>query len=125
MNKVILMGRLVKDPEIQYSKNSNIPYVKGSLAISRKYNGEDKTDFINFIAFKKLAELMSTYKRKGDKIAVTGQLECSSYEGSDGLKKYYVQVIVDDVEFISNKKNSGDLSEDETYELISEQAVPF
>lgn len=128
MNKVMLMGRLTKDPEIQYSKNSNVPYVRGTLAINRKYNGEDKSDFINFIAFKKIAELMSTYKRKGDKIAITGQLECSSYEGNDGVKKYYTQIIVDDVEFISNRKASEELislSQDETYELISEQAVPF
>lgn len=128
MNKVMLMGRLTKDPEIQYSKNSNVPYIRGTLAINRKYNGEDKTDFVNFIAFKKLAELMSTYKRKGDKIAIAGQLECSSYEGGDGIKKYYTQIIIEEVEFISNKKSSADLinmSEDEAYELISEQAVPF
>ena len=128
MNKVMLMGRLTKDPVIEYSKNSNVPYVKGILAINRKYNRENKTDFVNFIAFKKLAELMSTYKRKGDKIAVIGQLECSSYEGSDGVKKYYTQIIVEDVEFISNRKSSMDLismSEDEAYELVSEQVVPF
>lgn len=128
MNKVMLMGRLTKDPEIQYSKNSNVPYVRGTLAINRRYNGEDKADFINFIAFKKIAELMSTYKRKGDKIAITGQLECSSYEGGDRVKKYYTQIIVDDVEFISNRKTSEELislGQDETYELISEQAVPF
>lgn len=92
------MGRLVRDPDVRYSQNENSTAVaRYSLAVPRKFktDGQD-CDFINCVAFGKLAEFAEKYPRKGIKIAVTGRIQTGSYTNRDGVKVYTTDVIVEE-----------------------------
>lgn len=116
MNKVILMGRLTRDPDIRYTAGEK-PMVIGryTLAVNRKYQrpGEPNADFLNCVAFKKSGEFAEKYLRKGIKIIVTGRLETGSYINKEGQKVYTTDIIVEDQEFAESKAASrgGDTSE--------------
>ncbi len=106
MNKVILMGRLTRDPEVRYSSGSNSTCVaKYSLAVDRKYqrDGEPTADFIPCVAFSKQAEFAEKYLKQGKKIVVTGRIQTGSYTNRDGMKVYTTDVIVEDQEFVESK----------------------
>jgi single-strand DNA-binding protein len=105
MNKVILMGRLVKDPVITYSQNGkNTCIAKYVLAVDRRKSGnESKADYIMCVAFAKGAEITQEYLHKGMKVLVTGRIEVDSYE-KDGVKAYSTNVIVEAQEFIEKLK---------------------
>ncbi|MDA8220877.1 MAG: single-stranded DNA-binding protein [Desulfitobacterium hafniense] len=108
MNKVILIGNLTRDCELRYSQ-SGVGIANFTLAVSRRFKnaqGERETDFINVKCFKQLAELCANALAKGNKAAVTGSIQISSYTDKDGNKKYSTDVIADEVEFLS-PKNSG------------------
>ena len=110
MNKVILMGRLVRDPEVRYSQGANPTAVaKYSLAVPRKYkqDGQPDCDFINCIAFGKLGEFAEKYLRKGTKIAVVGRIQTGSYTNKEGQKVYTTDVVVEEQEFAESKSNSS------------------
>lgn len=110
MNKVILIGRLTNEPEIRQTQGSNLILIaKYSLAVTRKFkrDGEQDCDFINCVAFGKLAEFAQKYLRKGIKIAVTGRLQTGSYTNKDGQKIYTTDVIVEEQEFTEKKQNNG------------------
>lgn len=102
MNKVELMGRMTRDIELKKGKNDNI-YGIFSLAINRKENKE-QTDFINCVAFGKLAETIKTYTEKGNRIIVTGSLHLDNYTAQDGTTKTSCNVIVDDFYFVDFKQ---------------------
>jgi len=107
MNKVILMGRLTRDPEVRYMQNENSTVVtRYSLAVPRKYktDGQD-CDFINCVTFGKLAEFAEKYLRKGIKIAVTGRIQTGSYTNRDKVKVYTTDVIVEEQEFVESKSS--------------------
>lgn len=112
INKIFLIGNLTKDPELA-TTNSGVNYCKFSLAVQRKYTGEDGvkgTDFIPIVAWKGQADLCSKYLKKGSKIAVIGNLQTSSYNTREGAKRYISQVIVEELEFIptkGQKENEG------------------
>ena len=107
MNKVILMGRLTRDPEVRYSQGeSPLAIARYTLAVDRRFNrnGDDATtDFINCVAFGKSGEFAERYLRKGTKIAVTGRIQTGSYTNKDGVKVYTTEVIVEDQEFAESK----------------------
>lgn len=108
MNKVILMGRLTRDPEVRYMQNENSTAVaRYSLAVPRKYktDGQD-CDFINCVAFGKNGEFAEKYLRKGIKIAVVGRIQTGSYANRDGQKVYTADVIVEEQEFCESKNAS-------------------
>jgi len=108
MNKIILSGNLVRDCELRYSP-SGTAVASFTLAVSRRFKnsqGERETDFINVKCFKQLAELCANALAKGNKAAVVGSLQISSYTDKEGNKKYSTDVIADEVEFLS-PKNSG------------------
>lgn len=111
MNKVILMGRLTKDPDIR-GEGTNL-IAKYTLAVDRRYfrDEENKTDFINCVVFGKGAEFAEKYLYKGTKIAITGRIQTGSYTNKDGQKVYTTDVIVEEQEFAeskaSNDKNNG------------------
>ena len=110
MNKVILMGRFTRDPEVSYSQGDNQTAIaRFTLAVDRRFAGNDGTnaDFFNCVTFGKRAEFVEKYFRKGMKALVTGQLQNNNYTNKDGEKVYSVNIVVDDVEFCESKSSSG------------------
>lgn len=110
MNKVILMGRLTRDPEVRYSQGEKSTAVaRYTLAVDRKFkrDGEQNADFINCIAFGKAGEFVEKYLHKGTKIAVTGRIQTGSYTNKDGQKVYTTDVVVEEQEFAESKGNGG------------------
>lgn len=109
MNKVILMGRLTKDPEVRYSQGENQTAVaRYTLAVDRRFkkDNQQSADFISCVAFGKAGEFAEKYFRKGLKIAVTGHIQTGSYTNKDGQKVYTTDVVIEDQEFAEGKKDS-------------------
>ena len=110
MNKVILMGRLTRDPEVRYSQGENaMAIARYSLAVDRRFKreGDEQTaDFINCVAFGKAGEFAEKYLKKGTKIAVVGRIQTGSYTNKDGQRVYTTDVVVEEQEF-AESKNSG------------------
>ncbi len=111
MNKVILMGRLTRDPEVRYSQGENaMAIARYTLAVDRRFNrnNDDQTaDFISCVAFGRSGEFAEKYLHKGTKIAVTGRIQTGSYTNKDGVKVYTTDVVVEDQEFAESKNASG------------------
>ena len=110
MNKVIEIGRLVKDPDIRYSQGANTTCVaRYTLAVDRKFkqDGQPTADFINCIAFGKLGEFAEKYLHKGTKIAVVGRIQTGSYKNKDGNTIYTTDVVVEEQEFCESKSQSN------------------
>ena len=111
MNKVILMGRLTRDPEVRYSQGDNaMAIARYTLAVDRRFNrnGDDNTaDFINCVAFGRAGEFAEKSFRKGIKIAVTGRIQTGSYTNKDGVKVYTTDVVVEEQEFAESKNSSS------------------
>ena len=108
MNKVILIGRLVADPEIRYTgQNKDMVVAKYRLAVDRRFKkeGEQSADFISCVCFGKGAEFADKYLRKGTKIGITGRIQTGSYENKDGQKVYTTDVVVEEQEFAESKGN--------------------
>lgn len=109
MNKVILMGRLARDPEVRYSQGENaMAIARYTLAVDRRrsFNGENSADFISCIAFGRSAEFAEKYLHKGTKVVICGHLQTGSYTNRDGQKVYTTDVVIDEQEF-AESKNSG------------------
>lgn len=106
INKVILIGRLTKDPELRFAAGSGTAVSRFTVAVNRQFK-KDETDFINCVAFGKTAETISQYLRKGRQIAVTGSIRTGSYDAKDGTKRYTTDVAVESFEFIGNKDSSA------------------
>lgn len=109
MNKVILCGRLTRDPEVRYTQGSNLAVARYSLAVDRRFSkdaGEQQTDFISCVAFGKSAEFAEKYLHKGIKMIVTGRIQTGSYTNKEGQKVYTTDVVVEDQEF-AESKNAG------------------
>jgi len=111
MNKVILMGRLTRDPEVRYSQGENATAIaRYTLAVDRRFNrngDENSADFIGCVAFGKSAEFAERYLHKGTKIAITGRIQTGSYTNRDGVKVYTTDVVVEDQEFAESKNSAG------------------
>lgn len=105
MNKVILMGRLTKDPDVRYTQDG-VAVARYSLAVDRRYQreGEQKADFISCTAFGRGAEFAEKYLKKGTKIVAAGRIQTGSYTNRDGQKVYTTDVIVEEQEFAESKK---------------------
>lgn len=109
MNKVFLIGNLTRDPELSETA-SGVSMCRFAIAVNRNYStdGERQTDFFNCTAWRGLAETVSRYAKKGKKVAVSGSIQIRNYEGNDGVKRTAVDVVAQDVEFLSPRENSGD-----------------
>ena len=105
MNKVILMGRLTKDPECSQTP-SGVTAAKFSIAVNRRFakEGQQQADFINCTAWRQQAEFICKYFKKGSMIAIVGSLQTSSWDGQDGKKHYQTSVNVEEVYFYGRKK---------------------
>lgn len=111
MNKVILMGRLTRDPEVRYSQGENATAVaRYTLAVDRRFNrnNDDQTaDFINCVAFGRSGEFAEKYLHKGTKVAITGRIQTGSYTNKDGVRVYTTDVVIEDQEFAESKNASA------------------
>ena len=106
MNKVILMGRLTRDPDVRYSQGENATAVaRYTLAVDRRFrrDGDQTADFIGCVAFGRQAEFAEKYLRQGTKIAITGRIQTGSYTNRDGQKVYTTDVVVEEQEFAESK----------------------
>ena len=113
MNKVILMGRLTRDPEVRYSQgDSSMAIARYSLAVDRRgrgssQDGDQTADFINIVAFGKAGEFAEKYLHKGTKVLVTGRIQTGSYTNKDGVKVYTTDIVAEDQEFAESKNASS------------------
>lgn len=117
MNKVELLGRLTRDPDIRYTQSENPTCIaRYTLAVDRrrKRDGEQNADFISCVAFGKAAEHAEKYYHKGIKIAIVGRLETGSYTNNEGQKVYTTDVVVEEYEF-AESKSSGDSQQPQDY----------
>ena len=105
MNKVFLVGRLTRDPELRYGANNNA-VMRTAIAVDRTFanqNGEREADFINIVAFGNRAETMKKYLTKGSQIAVSGRIQTGSYDDKDGKRVFNTDVIIDEFQFLDSR----------------------
>jgi len=134
MNKVFLIGRLVRDPELRYT-SSNIPSASFSIAVDRNFtsqNGEREADFINVVVWRKQAENVKNYLTKGSQIAIDGRIQTRSYDAQDGSKRYVTEVIAENVQFLGrpngangNNASSGASTNYNTQPAFQDNATPY
>ena len=129
MNKVVLIGRLTRDPELRFAAGSGTAVSRFTVAVNRQFK-RDETDFINCVAFGKTAETISQYLSKGRQIALTGSIRTGSYEAQDGTKRYTTDVAVESFEFVSggnasgsNSSNSADTSTKSNDSVLDEGSI--
>jgi single-strand DNA-binding protein len=135
MNKVIMMGRLTRDPEVRYSDEGNA-VSKFSLAVDRRYKreGQPDADFFNCVAFGKTAEFTEKYLKKGTKVVLEGELQNNNYTNKDGQKVYGMQIVVNSLEF-AESKSSRNSDRESTQQVdsndfmnvpdVAEEELPF
>lgn len=119
MNKVQLLGRLTRDPEIKYTQTNNTAVANFSLAVNRRFvkEGEERqADFINIVVWGKTAEFCSKYFRKGMQIALTGRIQTRTYDDNEGKKHYVTEVIAEEVFFADSKKEQQEPQSDMQFE---------
>lgn len=116
MNKVILMGRLTRDPEVRYvnGQNGSTAVARYTLAVDRRFKqeGQQEADFISCVAFGKNGEFSEKYLHKGMKILVTGRIQTGSYTNKDGQKVYTTDIVVEEQEFAESKKGMSESDKD-------------
>lgn len=107
LNRVVLVGRLTKDVELRYT-TSGIAVARFVLAVNRQFakNGEKEADFVSCIAWRKTAENLSNYTKKGSLVGVDGRITTGSYEGNDGKKVYTTDIVADSIQFLDSRKNN-------------------
>lgn len=109
MNKVILIGRLTRDPELRYT-GSNTPVTTFSLAVNRPFtnqSGEREADFINCVVWRKLAETVKNYLSQGSQVAVEGRIQTRNYDDQNGQKRYVTEVIVENIDFVGSRRDNA------------------
>ena len=106
MNKVTLIGRTTKSPELRYAPGTGTAVCRFTLAVERAFK-KDEADFINCVAFGKIGETIAQYITKGRQIAVTGSIRTGSHDAQDGTKRYTTDVVLDGFEFIGNSNSSN------------------
>ncbi len=135
MNKVVLIGRLTKDPELNFTAGTGVAVAKFSLAVDRNYvgqNGQREADFINIVCWRKLAENVANNVSKGRLIAVSGSIQTRKYQAQDGTNRYATEVVADEVKFLdwpkdgsnSNSQQSN-YSEDGFMPVGDDDDLPF
>ena len=111
LNRVVLVGRLTKDPDIRYTQ-SNVPVVSFTIAVNRQFTnsatGEKETDFIPIIVWRKQAENVKNFIHKGSLVAIDGRIQTRTYDDQNGVRKYVTEVVADNVAFLEPKGTQGD-----------------
>ena len=106
MNKVVLIGRTTKSPELRYAPGTGTAVCRFTLAVPRAFK-KDEAEFINCVAFGKIGETIAQYVLKGRQVAISGSIRTGSYDNNSGNKVYTTDVVLDGFEFIGNNKNSN------------------
>ena len=109
MNKVILMGRLTRDPEVRYTQTSNTLVASFTLAVNRRFvkQGEERqADFINIVAWGKLGEFCSKYYKKGQQVAITGRIQTRTWDDEQGQKHYVTEVVAEEAYFAEGRRDT-------------------
>jgi single-strand DNA-binding protein len=117
MNKVILVGRLTKDPEVR-STNAGFSTVRFTVAVNRNFKNKDgnyDADFVSCVAFRNTADFISKFFKKGSMISLDGRIQTGSYDAQDGTKRYTTDVAVDNVEFVGGKNDSSSQPSNNNY----------
>ena len=128
MNKVVLMGRLTRDPEVRYSQGENsLAIARFTLAVDRRFNrsngGDEPTaDFINCVEFGRQAEFAEKYLKKGTKIVCEGRIQTGSYTNKDGQKVFTTEVVIENQEFAESKSNQS--GQDSSYSSGNSNSAP-
>lgn len=131
MNKVILIGRLTKEPELRFAAGSGKGVTRFSLAVTRQFK-RDEADFINCVAFGKQAETIAQYFQKGSQIAIVGHIQTGSY-AKDGSTRYTTDILVESFEFVGNNNNQGNNNQNNNFNNnfgddltpVSDDDMPF
>ncbi|MCH1962980.1 single-stranded DNA-binding protein [Clostridium perfringens] len=126
MNKVVLVGRLTKDPELRFTANKGTAVTRFTLAVNRDYKKEDGTqeaDFINCIAYSKRAEVIAQYLTKGKRFSIAGSIRTGSYDAQDGTRRYTTYVVVDGFDFIDSSNGQNNFNDDMT--PVDDGDIPF
>ena len=109
MNKVCLIGRLTKDPEVRYTQSNNTMVVSFNLAVNRRFtkeNEERQADFISIVAWSKTAEFVSKYFKKGQQVGIVGRIQTRNWDDEQGQKHYATEVIAEEVYFADTKRDA-------------------
>ncbi|MBR6636519.1 MAG: single-stranded DNA-binding protein [Phascolarctobacterium sp.] len=109
MNKIMLIGRLTKDPELRYTQTGSA-VASFTLAVNRRFanqNGEREADFINCVAWQKTGEFVANYFKKGQLMALEGRLQVRSYDGNDGQRRWVTEVVAEQIEFVGPKEGGS------------------
>lgn len=130
MNKVILLGRLTKDPETRYTQSTNTQVTSFTLAVNRRFvkQGEERqADFINCVAWNKTAEFVSKYFRKGQQVGVIGRIQTRNYDDEQGIKHYVTEIIAEEVYFAGDKKDAtqNEVQATDDFEITNQDDLPF
>lgn len=133
INKIVLVGRLTKDPELNFLPGKGTPVTKFTLAVNRPQFDKSKpqeADFINCVCFGKRAEAIASYVQKGHKFGVSGRLQINKYVDKEGQNRWSTDVLVDDFEFLQDKRESKPTSEAPTKEyeevpVVDDTDIPF
>lgn len=139
MNKVILMGRLTKDPEVRYTQTNNTLVASFSLAVNRRFarQGEERqADFINIVAWSKTGEFCSKYFKKGQQVGVIGRIQTRNWEDDQGQKHYITEVVAEEAYFADSKRDTdasqnfentfgNTVSSNSEFSVASDDELPF
>ena len=128
MNKVILLGRLTKNPEIRYTQTSNTLVASFTLAVNRRFakQGEERqADFINIVAWNKTGEFVSKYFKKGQQIALVGRLQIRNYQDNNNQTRYVTEVIAEEVYFADSNKSENKDNVEEPFEFTNPDDLPY
>ena len=109
MNKVILVGRLTKDPEMRTTA-SGVATTNFTLAVNRNFtnqSGEREADFLTCVAWRRLAETIAKFCTKGSQVAVEGRIQTRSYDAQDGTKRYVTEIMVDNIDFLGSRRDNN------------------
>ena len=126
MNKVILMGRLTRDPEVRYTQSNNTLVASFSLAVNRRFvrQGEERqADFINIVAWSKLGEFCSKYFKKGQQVGVIGRIQTRTWDDEQGQKHYVTEVVAEEAYFADSKREQEGGNFDATFGTMPETAT--
>ena len=125
MNKIMLVGRLTKDPELRYTQ-SGTAVTSFTLAVNRKYSKEKEADFINCVAWQKTGEFVAEYFKKGSALGLEGRLQVRTYDSENGQKHWVTEVVAEQVEFVERKGSGSGLNQDLGQEIVfDDNDLPF
>lgn len=133
MNRVVLIGRLTKNPELRFTPGTGLAVSTFTIAVDRRVNKEGKkeTDFIPIVVWGKQGENVANYMSKGKLIGISGRIQTRNYEGKDGIKRYVTEIVADEVQFLERSDNSNTTPNNNNYDdgwndpVDDSEEVPF